>query len=196
MEFYSEMATNGRTMPNEAEFQAYYILTLPWSNEVPSKLEKELSPNILFDPLVQLAMKIRFLMSRRFDRNRPNIDGSLNHFCRIFSLIRADSTPYLFACCIHIHFVDIRTAGIRAIQKSYHYVENDPNSGLPLSDIIEMLGFEGEKDSIKFLKHYFIEVGHGKDGKVAYVGRKVVRDMAGNLKGGDYPKFPCIYVLT
>lgn len=192
MEFYSEMAMKGIDMPNEAEFQSYYILTLPWSNEVPSRLEQELQPKIFFNPQVQLAMKVRFLMARRNDKHRPSVDGSLNHFGRIFSIIRTSAAPYLFCCCIHIHFVDIRKSAIRAIQKSYNHIKEDAGSGLLLSELIEMLGFDGEEESTQFLNHYFINVGDSSLGKVAYVGREVISDpVTGKQKPGEYPKFPC-----
>ncbi len=190
MEFYSEMSAKGIVMTNEAEFQSYYILTLPWSNDVPSRLEKELPPSVFFDPQVQLAMKIRFLMTRREEPNRPSVDGSLNHYSKIFSIIKKDSTSYLLSCCIHMHFRDIRKSAIRAIQKSYYYTEADPSSGLLLSEIIDSLGFDGEADAIAFLNHYFIDVSDGLNGKVACVGRKVITDSNGKLKPGDYPKFP------
>lgn len=190
MEFYSELSAKGQEMPNEPEFQAYYILTLPWSNDVPTRLEQELSPKVFFHPQVQLALKIRFLMTRREERNRPSVDGSLNHYARIFSLIRNDSMSYLLACCIHLHFADIRKSAIRAIQKSYHYFEGDANSGMDLNEIVESLGFDDHQDAIKFLNHYFIDVGDGSSGKVAYVGRKVITDAFGRPKPGDYPKYP------
>lgn len=190
MEFYLEMTAKGVFMPNEAEFQAYYILTLPWSNDVPSRLEKELSSSVFFDPRVQLALKIRFLMTRRGEPNRPSVDGSLNHYAKIFSIIKKDSTSYLLACCIHLHFVDIRKSAIRAIQRSYYYTQADASSGLLLSDIIESLGFDGAEDASAFLNHYFITVGDGDNGRVAHVGRKVISDKNGKQKPGEYPTFP------
>ena len=108
-------------MPNEAEFQAYYILTFPWNNDVISKLESDLSEKVFFDPRVQLAIEIRSLMTKRHDKKRPSVDGSVNHFSRIFDLVRKNTTSYLFACCVHIHFEDIRRGAIKAIQKSYTY---------------------------------------------------------------------------
>ncbi len=195
MEFYKEISQKKIPMPNEPEFQAYYILTLPWSNEVPSRLEQELEPRVFFDPQVQLAFQIRFLLSRRDDRNKPSVDGSLNHYARIFSIIRKSSTSYLFACCIHLHFLEIRKAALKSIQKSYRYIEGDSNSGMDLEEIVTSFGFDSDQDAIAFLNHYFIDVLTDMNGtKRAFVGRKVITDMAGKQKPGEYPKYP--YTIT
>ncbi|KAJ3372003.1 hypothetical protein HDU91_004465 [Kappamyces sp. JEL0680] len=190
MEYYKEMNQKQIRMPNEAEFQAYYILTLPWSNDVPSRLEQELQPHVFMDFQVQLAFKVRFLLSRREDPRKPSVDGSLNHYSRIFSIIRKRTTPYLFACCIHIHFLTLRAVGLRAMQRSYHYLEKDPASGMNLSDFIEALGFDGTSDSAAFLEHYFVDVAAVGGAMVAYTGRKIVTDITGKSKPGDFPKYP------
>ncbi|KAJ3301418.1 hypothetical protein HDV03_000864 [Kappamyces sp. JEL0829] len=190
MEYYKEMNQKQIRMPNEAEFQAYYILTLPWSNDVPSRLEQELQPHVFMDFQVQLAFKVRFLLARREDPRKPSVDGSLNHYSRIFSIIRKRTTPYLFACCIHIHFLTLRAVGLRAMQRSYHYLEKDPASGMNLSDFIEALGFDGASDSAAFLEHYFVDVAAVGGAMVAYTGRKIVTDITGKSKPGDFPKYP------
>jgi hypothetical protein len=188
IEFYSEMQKKGANMPNEAEFQAYYILTFPWNNDVVSRLESELSPKVFFDTKVQLALEVRSLMTRRHDKKRPSVDGSLNHYSKIFEIIRRNTTPYLFACCVHMHFADIRRGGIRAMQRSYTFQADNPQSGIELQDIVDSLGFDGDEDCIQFLNHYFIDVRMVHDKKIAYVGRKV-QDRNGK-KERIYPKYP------
>lgn len=58
-------------MPNEAEFQAYYVLTHAWSNDVVSRCEK-LSREVFLDPKLQLALHVRSLMART---NEDRIQG-------------------------------------------------------------------------------------------------------------------------
>jgi hypothetical protein len=188
IEYYSEMQRKGINMPNEAEFQAYYILTFPWNNDILSRLESDLSEKVFFDPKVQLAIEVRSLMTRRNDKKRPCVDGSLNHYSKIFEIIRSNTTPYLFGCCVHLHFADIRRGAIRAMQRSFTYQGDNPLSGILLQDIVDSLGFDGESDCIAFLNHYFIEVEPCQKDKFAYVGRKVV-DMNGK-KEKLYPRYP------
>ncbi|KAJ3319962.1 hypothetical protein HDV06_005780 [Boothiomyces sp. JEL0866] len=185
MEYYSEY---NQHLENEAEFQAYYILTFPWNNDIVSKLEQELKSEIFLDEQVQLALQIRFMMTRKNDNNLPSEDGSLNHYARIFTLLKKSKVSYLFACCIHLHFVDIRRGALKAMQKSYQFIDNEPSSGHRLEEIIEMLGFDGIEDSTSFLAHYFIDVeDHGF--LIAKIGKRVVTEFNGKKKP-VLPKFP------
>ncbi|KAJ3275373.1 hypothetical protein HDV01_000665 [Terramyces sp. JEL0728] len=189
MEYYSE---NTQDLENEAEFQAYYILTFPWNNDIVSKLEQELKPNIFMDNQVQLALQIRFLMARKNDNNLPSADGSINHYSRIFTLLKQTKVSYLLACCIHLHFVDIRRGALKAMQKSYQYIDSDPTSGHQLEEIIDILGFDGVDDSTAFLSHYFIEIeDHGS--LIAKIGKKVVTEFSGKRKTVP-PKFPYVII--
>jgi hypothetical protein len=194
IEFYSEMAKNNVKMPNEAEFQAYYILIFPYSNDIVSKMEKELADNVFFDPKVQLALEIRSLLTRRYDNKRPSVDGSLNHYSKVFSILRRSSTSYLFACCVHVHFMDIRKSALASMQKSYYLVDKDPSSGFPLDEAVEILGFDDQEECIEYLNHYFVEVKEVDGQLIAYIGRKVVEDQNGK-KAPDFPKFPCKLLL-
>ncbi|KAJ3258247.1 hypothetical protein HK103_003728 [Boothiomyces macroporosus] len=185
MEYYSEYNQHSE---NEAEFQAYYILTFPWNNDIVSKLEQDLKPEIFLDEKVQLALKFRFMMTRKNDNNLPSEDGSLNHYARIFSMLKQSRVSYLFACCIHLHFVDIRRGALKAMQKSYQYIDNEPTSGHRLDEVIDLLGFDGVEDSTAFLAHYFIDVEH-HGYAVAKIGKKVVTEFSGKRKTVP-PKFP------
>lgn len=190
MEFYSELNANQIHMPNEAEFQAYYILTFPWGNDLPSKLESDLREDVFFHPSVQLALRIRFLMAQVGDSNHPSVDGSFNHFSKIFALISKPTTSYLISCCVHLHFTDIRKGALRAIQSSYNYIHDDPSSGMLLGELRTALGFDTDEEATSFLNHYFIDVELVEGHFVAYVGRKVIKDLNGRTKLGDWPKYP------
>jgi hypothetical protein len=167
MEFYNEMSLKSILMPNEAEFRAYYILVFPWNNNTVSQLETELSLQVYFDPLVQLALEIRSLMTAKHIKKHPAVDGSINHFSRVFSILRRNTTSYLFACCVHLHFNSIRLNALKAIQKSY-YSDTVEKGGMLLKDAIEMLGFDGEDAAEKFLKHYFIDLDKFNGLKIVY----------------------------
>ncbi|KAI8898431.1 SAC3/GANP/Nin1/mts3/eIF-3 p25 family-domain-containing protein [Globomyces pollinis-pini] len=190
-EFYKEVRRQNIQSPNEAEFQAYNLLVSPWDPEMGAKLERDLPESLFFDPLIQLAFKIRFSMSRKGDDKIPSEDGAINQFAKIFRLLKSPNTSYLMACCVHLHFKDIRRAAIRAMQRSYWYRDDEPTSGHRLPEIVSLLGFDDESEAINFLQHYKIDVinlnemSDDQSDTYAYIGRKV-----GKSGKGDPPIYP------
>ena len=180
--FYDTQRLKGLGNKNEVEFMAYYILLHPGNFEALSKLEKRLPKSIFVHPEIQKALEISFLMSVS-----DSMDGSLNHYSRIFTLLKDTGVSYLFACCAHIQFVNIRISGLSSMQKSYYYNEWDASSGIPLQKIIDHLGFDSREEATSFLKLYSVEVIQGH----AQIGRKVTKE-----KKKIYPDFPCTIWLT
>ena len=176
--FYDKQRKKGVENPNEVEFMSYYILLHPGNFEALSKLEKRLPKAIFFNPEIQKALEISFLMSVS-----DTADGCLNHYARIFTMLKCSTVPYLFACCAHIQFVNIRIAGLSAMQKSYYYNEWDPESGIPLQKVIESLGFDNLRETTSFLQIYGIDIVNN----YCQVGRKITKE-----KKKVYPDFPCI----
>lgn len=194
-EYYTEMNIKRINLPNQAEFQAYYILTHAWSNEVVSKMEWELPRHVFMDPQVQLAIEIRSLMARTNEtaiRGRPSVDGSLNHYARIFNLLRKLSTSYLFACCVHIDFIDIRRGALKAMQKAY-YLFDEKDSGFLLNDIVDTLGFNEEQEAIAMLTYHEIGVENIDGMMRVMIGKKRITDMYGkhSIAAGNFVGIIC-----
>jgi hypothetical protein len=100
VEYYSDMNKNGIKNENEAEFQAYYMLIM--GADVITRAEVKLSDEVFFSTQVQLAIRIRGLYD-------------LNHYSKIFDILRQPSTSYLFVCCVQTLFVDIQLHAITVI---------------------------------------------------------------------------------
>ncbi|KAJ8328767.1 actin cytoskeleton and mitosis protein [Batrachochytrium dendrobatidis] len=174
MEYYKEMAVKGVRMPNEPEFQAYYILTHAWSNEHVSKCESELPEHVFLDDRVQLALHLRFLMARtneEYIMGRPSVAGSLNNYAALFLAIQNSNVPYLFACCLQMEFADIRRGALKAMQRSYHCVLKAKRRWFPVQDLLRILGFEDEDEVVETLQYYGIQVDEDNGQQLACIGR-------------------------
>jgi hypothetical protein len=172
IEFYKEMSDAGLDMPNEPEFQAYYILTHAYSNDAVSRAET-LKPSVFLHPLVQFALSIQSMMCRtneEYIQGRASENGSLNFYSRIFRELSKPTTPYLFACCIHMNFVDIRRGALKAMQKSFYCFPDDARTVWPLNDLIELLGFDDKSQVLEVLEYHEIPFSSGPDGDYAYIG--------------------------
>ena len=178
MVFYASQRKKGLKNENEVEFIAYYILLHPGNFEALSKLEKRLPKFIFARSEIQQAFEISFLMSVS-----ESSGGSLNHFSRIFTILKMENIPYLFACCAHIQFVNIRKAALSAMQKTYYHNEMEPSSGLPIERVVQFLGFDRSEEATIFLNLYGVEILDNH----AQIGRKVTKE-----KKKIYPGFPCI----
>lgn len=179
------MAVKKIFMPNEAEFQGYYVLTHAWADDLVCKMELELPERVFMDPKLQLALELRSLMSRTNEttvRDRPSVDGSLNHYAQVFKLLEKPTTPYLFACCLHLEFLDIRKGALKAMQRAYYIFEDDKESGFLLDDFVNILAFDDEEEAIGFLNYYEISVDNINGRMRAQIGKTRVKDASGNHK--------------
>lgn len=166
-DMYAEMG-HKEVFPNEAEFQAYSLLSQSWRDENLSKLEWVLRPEVFMNPQVQLAIEIRTTFSLI---GQP--DGSLNHYSRLFNILRKNSTPFLMACCVHVHFVEIRRKSLEAMNNVYYRYETAKSDSFLLSDLVEILGFDDEQIAIAMLNHYSLNTSN-IDGKArVHIGKLV-----------------------
>lgn len=155
MEIYQDVRDHGGSAPNEAEFQAYNLL----SHLRDSELEREIQnlPNELFDDdLVQLALMFRNISSQNniVERGYNNILGALNLFLEFFRRVFDENTPYLIACLLETHFNDIRFYALKSMSRCYHS-KGKAYSAIALT---EALGFDSQDDLIKFVEYYDIDV--------------------------------------
>ncbi|KAI8815498.1 SAC3/GANP/Nin1/mts3/eIF-3 p25 family-domain-containing protein [Cladochytrium replicatum] len=162
-EFYEENARRGYFSPNEAEFRAYYILSHIWNPEVISLMEREVRPEVLFDPRVQHAMKIRATLGRAGHSSAHN--GGSIQYAEFFRLVRDPSTTYLMACLMEMHFVAVRKAGFQAMQRAYYSFE-DRGTWFPGDELMELMCFDNIDEVVETLEYYSIPVeieGMGDD---------------------------------
>ncbi|KAJ3186422.1 hypothetical protein HK101_009657 [Irineochytrium annulatum] len=154
-EFYEDLNLRGVASPNEAEFQAYYILSHMGQNDVVTNMETQLPPEVYDDPRVQQA--IDFQQMAQTMRNRRAQAGSLAFYTRYFRKMASPSTPLLVACLLYMEVWTIRTEALRGMHTRSHYLE--PKTGyFPVVDLVEKLGFDDEEETVDFLKGHGIEV--------------------------------------
>ncbi len=160
--------------PNEPEFQAYYILTHAYSNETISRAEK-LPAWVFYHPILQKALKFASMMARtneEYIQGRASENGSLNMYAGVFRQLAKPDVSYLFACCIHLNFVDIRRGALKAMQKAYYCFPDDGRTTWPFEDLIETLGFDDEEEVENTLAYYDVPTQVDEQGrKVALIGK-------------------------
>jgi hypothetical protein len=159
--------------PNEAEFQAYSLLSQAWRDENISRLEWTMKPHVFLDSRLQLAIEIRSLFSLI-----GQSDGTINHPARLFNLLRKETTPYLVTCCVHIHFVEIRRKTLESVNNVYYRYGSD---GFLISDLVQILGFDSEENVISMLNSFSINTTN-VDGKArAMIGKMVLPNQKPSL---------------
>ncbi|KAJ1554707.1 hypothetical protein HK405_004283, partial [Cladochytrium tenue] len=165
----------GVACPNEAEFQAYYILSHIFQNDVVSAAEK-LRAEVYDHPLVQLSIELQQLVQCATDTStrsfRPvKSPGSLNFYTRFFRLCLSDQTPYLMSCLLHQVFRDVRRAALRGMHQSYY---NLPPH-FAVADLVTILGFDDVDEALETLEYHGIRCEQKSDGSfVAMIGRQPV----------------------
>ena len=95
--------------------------------------------------------------------------GSLNFYSKVFSEIAKPTTSYLFACCLHIDFVDIRRGALKAMQKAFYCYQDDSchqpenRSRWSLDEVIHLLGYDDQDQLLEALEYYEIpfDLNHG-----------------------------------
>ncbi|KAJ3087852.1 hypothetical protein HK102_010152 [Quaeritorhiza haematococci] len=180
-EYYRDLAKENIFSPNEAEFQAYYILSHIFQNDVATKSE-QLRPAIFLDPQVQLALDFQMMIQRNneFSRGHPRTEGSLNNYVRFFRCIQ-DSTrvSYLFACLLHMSFVSVRRGALKAMQKAYYNFPDNLDSWIAVGTLVQTLGFDDEEEAVENLDYYGIPYRVNPEDGVAYAQIGKVKTMVG-----------------
>lgn len=177
-EYYPLLRRQGIICPNEAEFQAYHILTHLFTantvTEVEEKLIRQQNYPVYLDPRVQRAVAIHQMMHcntkvvrSNKENAKPSLDGAMNAFTRLFRMITnssssssslsSSSSPssplslpvdYLTGCILQSHFPIIRASALRAMQKAYIYDLDKPDSMMPIADLARMLGYTQDEQGL------------------------------------------------
>jgi hypothetical protein len=83
------------------------------------------------------------------------------NYSRFFSILRAPSTPYLFACLMFKHVEEMRKTAIRVMYSTYGYKRKDApaiQDQYPLKTLGRLLCFEDMDEARTTCKHYNITV--------------------------------------
>lgn len=135
---YHDLRIKGVACPCEGEFRSYVILlNLGDSNflwevkQLPEFIQKS----------VEIKQAIAFYNALQN-----------NNYVRFFSMIKSSDTSYLSACILLGYFTKLRVRAMDAIIKSHNWRKNDVY--LPLTYLINVLGFDDESSAISFFSHY------------------------------------------
>lgn len=135
----------------EPEMRAIYIL-LTLENDggmevlkYAAKLSSE-RPDVFNSKPVQLALEI---FKAKHELN----------YARFFSILRAPTTPYLFACLMFKHVEEMRRVAIRVMYLTYGYKKKDApaiQDQYPLRSLVRLLCFEDDDEARSACQHYNI----------------------------------------
>lgn len=153
-EIYQDVRNHGGSCPNEAEFRAYHLISHFRNPELDREVQT-LPGHILKHPLVQLALRFRFLMSQNnvVERGFTNSVGAINQFVEFFRQVHNAETPILMAFLLETHFNEIRFYALKAMSRSYH----TKSKALLATLIQEMLGFDNTDQLIKYISYYDVD---------------------------------------
>ncbi|KAK9468572.1 SAC3/GANP/Nin1/mts3/eIF-3 p25 family-domain-containing protein [Lipomyces arxii] len=159
-EFYTDARQKGAQLPNEAEFQAYRLL----SHIRDADLERQIQGlplSVFLDSRVQLALVLRSLVQQNdiSERGYTNLENAQNMFFRFFKLLKSSSVSFLFACLLEVHFTDIRMWALRSMASGYH------KRGKPYkaADLVSLLGCDNEAEVISLCDHFELTKTFGDD---------------------------------
>ncbi|KAK7207162.1 SAC3/GANP/Nin1/mts3/eIF-3 p25 family-domain-containing protein [Myxozyma melibiosi] len=152
-EFYADVRKSGAQAPNEAEFQAYRLLSLLRDPDLDRQVQ-DLPKAVFLDRRVQLALELRSMAQQNniSERGYTNTENAQNLFVRFFKLIKSPAVPFLFACLAEVHFNDIRMWALRAMAGGYH------RRGKPYvsANLVEMLGCNDTDELHELCDHFQI----------------------------------------
>lgn len=123
---------------------------------------------MLDSPIVQIALDLRAVAQRNnYPRSRKitNTEAAQNNFTRFFGLIARPSTPFLVACLLEAHFVDVRKGALKALSASFL----EQLKPFPLSAIADMLGFNDAAEALAFVSACGLEVSESSNGAASSV---------------------------
>ncbi|KAI8617340.1 SAC3/GANP/Nin1/mts3/eIF-3 p25 family-domain-containing protein [Chytriomyces sp. MP71] len=171
-EYYIDMNKRGIPCPNEAEFQAYYILSHFWQNEIVTMAET-LPAHVYDDARVQRAIELQQLAqcaTAPVFKGMRRALGGLAFSSRLFRVLGDVGTPYLVAALVHQEFVRIRCNVLRTMNRALY----DFAPHVDVGELVGLLGCDDEEEVLNILDYYEIKVEEGMDGRlVAFVGKDV-----------------------
>jgi hypothetical protein len=158
MEFYKDtkMSSSPLSLPNEAEFRAYYALVFLRDFDVSQQLQT-LPPDVFFSSPMMRSLRIRSWAQRSNDKYiQTNAEAAPNSFVRFFKEVRA-STTYLEACVLETWFGNVRTSALKALRQALG-IKNPQISQVPIAMLVEMLGFDDANQFVAFCDYLSLEI--------------------------------------
>ncbi|KAJ3101024.1 hypothetical protein HDU96_010146 [Phlyctochytrium bullatum] len=134
--------------PNEPEFQAYYILSHLWQNEIVTSAELQLRPEVYSHPYVQLAIELQQLSQCGTDRHTQGFAGSMNLYSR--GALRAmhksyyNLAPY-FPLSSIVRILGFDDADDAISTLDYYGIKCDERNG----ELVAMIGKQPGKEGVK-----------------------------------------------
>ncbi|TPX42816.1 hypothetical protein CcCBS67573_g10489, partial [Chytriomyces confervae] len=169
-EYYTDMRKESIPCPNEAEFQAYYILSHIWNNDI-ATLAETLPFHIFNDPRVQLALEFQHLAqcsTAPVFKGMKRSLGSLSFYTRFFAKVADTSTSYLVAALLHQEFDRVRCNALRSMNR----VLWDLEPRVSLLELAALLGYNDVQEVATVLEYYEVKVEETMEGeRVACLGK-------------------------
>lgn len=158
MEFYKDMkmSSSPLSLPNEAEFRAYFALVFLHDHDVSRQLQT-LPEDLFFSAPMMRSLRIRSLAQRSNDKFvQNNAEAAPNSFGRFFKDVRR-STTFLEACILETWFGSIRTGAFKALRQALG-VKAVQVSQVSVSKLEKLLGFDDTDQLIAFCDYLGLEV--------------------------------------
>lgn len=134
---------NLETSQNEAEMQAYYILTQMSNPQTCVQLWKGFAKDVRRSAPVRFALEVVLSVSDQF----PNS-------AKFFACVR--TAPYLMACLMHSRFGHMRVLALQSLNFTHGNAAS--RDEVPVSTITKSLGFEDEDEALRFFGKMGVEV--------------------------------------
>ncbi|SHO77490.1 Similar to S.cerevisiae protein SAC3 (mRNA export factor) [Malassezia sympodialis ATCC 42132] len=165
IEFYDDQRLLGHTYPNEPEFRGYNLLL--HARDPETLREVELLPtNVFTAPPLQWALRLHTLLQRSNlleKRGQPqNTEATPNFFTRFFKDLARPEVSYLTACLAENLFASVRIGAVKTLGRAYLPQHN----GLPLHQVVAMLGMDSHDEARTFLELLHIQIGDDDSVKI------------------------------
>lgn len=134
------------TAPNEAEMQAYYILTQMSNAQTCVQLCTGFERKIRNSVPVQFALHIV-----------KSASSSIGNYYAYFACVRA--APYLMSCLLQTQFTRIRCHALSVLNSTHGNASSSDT--IAVSDLTSQLGFDGHEDTVEFCSILGLNPAHG-----------------------------------
>lgn len=144
---YDSFRDLGIPCPNEAECQAYFVLSAGETEVLTGKLA-QMPTRILAAPAMQRALRVIGAIG-------------CSDFVSFFRELKA--ADYLTACLMHRHFDVVRETALAAINRAFRPPVRGSASQLPLVKLVRMLCLEGLDEAQQLCYHFQLELSRAGD---------------------------------
>jgi hypothetical protein len=158
MEFYKDtkMSSTPLSLPNEAEFRAYYALVFLRDHDVSRQIQT-LPEDIFFSAPMIRSLRLRCIAQRSNDRFvQNNAEAAPNSFVRFFKEVQRSAT-FLEACILETWFGSVRTGAFKALRQALG-VRRVQVSQVPVPTLVKILGFDDRDQVVAFCYYLSLEV--------------------------------------